>query len=199
MAEPTRGPMTRQAHTYSKAVASLDESRLPDGVVLTGLQTNHDDRGGFTEIWRREWETRIDPPQWNAVESGTGVLRGVHVHVRHDDYLVIVAGRAVVGMHDLRPWSPTEGTAAVVTLTPGAAGISIPSGVAHGFCFLEPSIHVYAVSHYFDPADELGCRFDDPALGIDWPVADPRISPRDDALGSLAELRDEYVARSAPS
>jgi dTDP-4-dehydrorhamnose 3,5-epimerase len=119
------------------------------------------------------------------------VLRGVHVHLRHDDYLVLFDGRATVGLADLRDDSPTSGAAACVELRGDApVGMTIPTGVAHGFLFHEPSLHVYAVSHYWDPADELGCRWDDPGLGIPWPDAEPLLSPRDAALGSLAELRD---------
>ena len=70
----------------------------------------------------------------------------------------------------------------------------IPVGVAHGFYFHEPSIHVYAVSHEFDPADELGCRWYDPTLEIAWPCTDPLISARDRELGSLSELRDVWHA-----
>ena len=109
--------------------------------------------------------------QWNAVWSEAGVLRGVHVHVRHDDYLTVPVGRASVGLRDLRRGSPTEGLTALVELgreQPGA--LVIPHGVAHGFYFHEPSLHVYAVSEYWDPADELACNWADPELGIEWPV-----------------------------
>lgn len=72
--------------------------------------------------------------------------------------------------------------------------LTIPHGVAHGFFFHEPSLHVYSVSEYWDLADELGCRWDDPALGIPWPDDDPVISARDAELGSLAELSVELSA-----
>ena len=167
---------------------------LPAGVVLTQLTEHADERGSFTELFRREWSTGIDPPQWNVVRSAAGVLRGVHLHRRHDDYLTLAAGRAVIGLHDLRAESETFGVSALLELQARDRAITIPHGVAHGFLFLEPSIHVYAVSHYFDPIDELGCRFDDPTLGLDWPIADPRVSPRDAGLPSrdhlLAELEE---------
>ncbi|MCH8346086.1 MAG: dTDP-4-dehydrorhamnose 3,5-epimerase family protein, partial [Chloroflexi bacterium] len=71
---------------------------LPAGVHLRPLQANEDDRGVFTEVFRKVWDTGVDPVQWNFVTSRAGVLRGVHVHVRHDDYLILVKGRASVGL-----------------------------------------------------------------------------------------------------
>lgn len=157
---------------------------------LRALTTHADDRGSFTELFRDEWGLPVAPVQWNAVHSAEGVLRGVHVHTRHADVLTVVAGRAAIGLHDLRPGSATEGRAAIVELTgDDMATIAMPPGVAHGFCFVEPSVHVYAVDRYWDVTDELGCRWDDPGLGIDWPIEEPLLSRRDADLGSLDELR----------
>ena len=171
---------------------------LPDGVSLMDLTPHTDDRGVFTELYRVSWDPGVSPVQWNAVRSQANVLRGVHAHYRHTDYLTVVAGRATIGLHDLRADSPTDGHGALVELdasTPKA--LVIPVGVAHGFYFHEPSIHVYAVSHEFDPADELGCRWDEPGLEIDWPCRAPVLSPRDEGLGSLTELRSAW--RGAPA
>jgi dTDP-4-dehydrorhamnose 3,5-epimerase len=163
---------------------------LPEGVRIVPLTPHADDRGVFTEIFRDEWDAGISPVQWNAVVSEAGVLRGVHAHHRHDDYLTLPVGRATIGLCDLRPGSPTDGLATCVTLSAGEpSGIVIPTGVAHGFLFHERSLHVYAVSHTWDVADELGCRWDDPELGIPWPHAPALISGRDAALGDLAALR----------
>jgi dTDP-4-dehydrorhamnose 3,5-epimerase len=167
---------------------------LPHDLGLHTLEPHHDDRGTFLELYREEWETVVAPIQWNAVHTNAGVLRGVHVHRCHDDYLVVVRGRATVGVQDLRRGSPTEGAAACVELSDElSTAISIPHGVAHGFYFQEPSTHIYSVSHYWDMADELGCRWDDPGLEIPWPQPEAQISPRDAALPSLdallAELR----------
>lgn len=168
---------------------------LPHDLLLTPLQPHRDDRGTFVELYREEWETRVEPIQWNLVHSEAGVLRGVHVHPRHDDYLTIVRGRATIGLRDLREGSPTEGAAACVELTElQPTAISIPHGVAHGFYFQEPSTHVYAVSHYWDMADELGCRWDDPALEIPWPQQHAHVSARDEALPPLDALLDEFNA-----
>lgn len=175
--------------TASVPPAQRDEN-LPEGVSVVELRGHPDDRGRFTEVFRREWDLGVDPVQWNVVRSEAGVLRGVHVHPRHDDYLTVLAGRATVGLRDLRPGSPTADRAATVELNgERPAAIVIPHGVAHGFYFHEPSLHAYAVSHYWDPDDELACRWDDPEVGIEWPEPPRLVSERDASAPPLAELR----------
>jgi dTDP-4-dehydrorhamnose 3,5-epimerase len=170
--------------------ASSPAAKLPAGVSILPLRMHEDERGVFTEIFRRHWDPGLDVVQWNLVRSEAAVLRGVHVHRHHADYLVVASGRATFGLLDLRPGSPTEGLAACCDLGGDAlAALVIPPGVAHGFLFHEPSLHVYAVTRYFDPSDELGCRWDDPELGIPWPFAPRLLSERDSALPGLAEVR----------
>lgn len=162
---------------------------LPVGTVLVPLEPHRDDRGVFTELYRAEWATGVEPVQWNAVRSEAGVLRGVHVHLRHEDYLTVPFGRAFVGIRDLRRGSPTEGLATTVELGPDRPGaLVIPRGVAHGFYFDEPSLHVYAVSEYWDSEDELGCHWADPDLAIPWPCSSPRLSERDEQSPPLSDL-----------
>ena len=163
---------------------------LPEGVEIRSLEPHDDDRGRFTEIHRDSWMSGDRPVQWNLVRSTEGVLRGVHVHRHHGDVLTVAAGQLVLGLVDLRSGTPERAT----TLTLDAEKpqlVSIPPGVAHGFWFPTASIHVYAVSDYFNPADELGCRWDDPGLGIPWSPDDARISDRDAALPPLARLLED--------
>jgi dTDP-4-dehydrorhamnose 3,5-epimerase len=175
---------------------SVVSARLPVGTRLQPLEAHADERGVFTELYRLEWDAGVTPVQWNAVRSEAGVLRGVHVHIRHDDYLTVPLGRASVGLRDLRLGSPTEGLATVVELGgEQPAALSIPHGVAHGFYFHEPSLHVYAVSEYWDPEDELACHWADPALEIPWPCSTARVSQRDAESPPLAAL----LARLEPS
>ena len=161
---------------------------LPPGVLLTRLEAHVDDRGSFTEVFRQAWPTGLEPVQWNVVSSAPGVLRGVHVHRRHCDFLLIVTGRASIGLRDLRPGAGDGGLVVEMSAAEPQA-LTIPPGVAHGFMFHEPSIHLYSTSEYFDATDELGCRWDDPALGIPWPAAQVQLSPRDRDLPTLAALR----------
>src|SRR5271156_3342706 len=116
---------------------------LPLDVKLVSLRPNHDSRGTLTELFRSEWFPEIDVVQWNLVHTERGVLRGVHVHRVHFDYLTVIAGHLDVGVCDRRGGCPTFRKGAVIPLDPGEA-VLIPPGVAHGFYSLEPSSHIYA-------------------------------------------------------
>src|SRR5437762_735619 len=129
---------------------------LPHGVQLQQLEMHADSRGSLTEVFRREWNAGMEPVQWNATHSATGVLRGVHVHLLHHDYVVLLHGRMSMGLKDLRTESPTSGMAAVLELSgERLQSVMIPPGVAHGFYLSEPSIYLYGVSHYWTMDDEL--------------------------------------------
>jgi dTDP-4-dehydrorhamnose 3,5-epimerase len=162
---------------------------LPDGVTLRPLELHGDERGGLAEIFRAAW---VDPiaVQWNLLRTSAGVMRGVRVHPVHTDHMVTLQGRSAVGLRDLRRRSPTEGMATLLEMDGDAmALLTIPPGVAHGFYFPAPALQIIGVSHYWDPADELGCRWDDPELAIPWPHIAPAVSLRDIALPSLRALR----------
>lgn len=181
---------TRSPHTAAFQPSAVPEaSPLPHGVVLRALAAHADDRGRIAEFYRAEWATGIAPVQWHLTVSEAGVMRGVHVHVHHDDYFVLVEGAAVLGLHDLRPGSPTAGCSALVDLREEEpATVLIPHGVAHGLLFMARSTYVIGTSHYYDLADELGCHWLDPSLGLTWPVRRAQLSARDAALPSLREV-----------
>ncbi len=167
---------------------------LPAGVAVRPLTSHVDDRGAFTEIFREEWDLGVGLVQWNAVRTAPGVLRGVHVHVLHADLLTVPMGHATIALRDLRTHSPTSGLATTVDLRGDAMGaIVIPPGVAHGFLFHEPSLHVYAVTHYWSHDDELGCHWADPGLEIRWPFEPAAISDRDALLPGLDELLEQLA------
>jgi dTDP-4-dehydrorhamnose 3,5-epimerase len=164
-------------------------ANLPAGVALRPITLYRDNRGAFAELFREMWGTGVQPKQWNLMDSEAEVVRGVHVHVKHDDYLVVVRGRALIGLSDLRRGSPTEGTAVLLDMNgDDPAGLTIPPGVAHGLYFPEPCLVMLAVSEYWDPEDELGCQWTDPALGIPWPVTTARLSDRDASSPPLSEV-----------
>lgn len=169
--------------------------KLPSQCVLRNLTTHSDHRGALTEIFRKEWQTGIEPVQWNFVHSQPNVLRGVHVHVLHTDYLICVGGIMVLALVDVRPESPTHGLSTTVMLRgTHLQAISIPTGVAHGFYFPEPSSLIYSVSHYWNMADEIGCRWDDPVLDLNWQVTDPELSQRDRTAGSAADMIATFLS-----
>ncbi len=164
-------------------------SGLPDGVRVHDLALHDDERGRFAEVFRASWGDEPTPVQWNLVRSDADVLRGVHVHRRHADWLCVVSGTLTLGLHDVRPGSTTVTASAMIELSGDEwRMVYIPAGVAHGFYFPEPTVHLYGVSHYWDPADELACRWDDPRLGLSWPCDRPLLSPRDRSAGGFDEL-----------
>ena len=113
----------------------------------------------------------------------------MHVHLDRDDYIVMLQGRMMLGLKDLRGRSPSFWRTTLVQLdteTPQAA--IIPVGVLHGFYFPEGSVHVYGLSEYWSPDTDIGCRWDDPDLGLPWPCDEPMVIERDLQLGSLRAL-----------
>ena len=162
---------------------------LPPGVRVIPLTTHKDARGGFTEVFRNSFIPTTAPCQWNLVYSQANVLRGVHLHITHADYLILASGSCLFFLFDCRSDSPMKFQPSTVNAKGHAPfGLYIPPGVAHGFYFYEPSLHVYGVDHYWDTADELGVRFDDPGLKFEWPCSAPHLSERDLGLPSLQDL-----------
>jgi dTDP-4-dehydrorhamnose 3,5-epimerase len=190
-------------------VTQLDRpSSALSGVRYGAVARHADARGSFRELWRASDYPAggIDPGlagidgarfvQANLSSSAAGVLRGLHYHRRQLDRWIVANGAAFVALVDVRPVARAEGPAAVETriLHPDE-WVEIPAGVAHGFLALEPLDLVYLVTAEFDDSDELGFAWDDPAVGVPWPVpigatADgrPIVSERDRTNPSLAEL-----------
>ncbi len=166
-------------------------------VVIRPLGSHPDERGELTEVFRNEWNLGDNPVQWNIVMSRPGVLRGVHCHWRHTDVLNVISGELILGIIDLRPGSPTESRSELHRIPALSAVVAIPVGVAHGFYFEQPTCMAYGVSTYWSVDDELGCRWNDPDLGIDWPCTAPTLSERDQSAGSLASLRTAIATAAA--
>ncbi len=167
---------------------------LPIGVDLKSLQTHADARGNFTEIFREEWRDTPAPVQWNLSANRPNVLRGVHVHARHWDYLCVVAGELTIGLHDMRPGGPTRGQGAMLRLTSDRLTmVAIPPGVAHGFYSPGHSTYVIGASRYYDPADHRRCRWDCPELKFDWPCTAPDLSTADRAAPGYGELTETFL------
>jgi len=170
---------------------SLTRQRRPiSGVKLHELVQNDDARGSFTEFYRAMWIDGPPSAQFNLVRSNPKTLRGIHVHVRHWDYLVVVQGVMHLCVGDLRTSSSTFGAWDAIVLDssrPQAA--VIPPGVAHGFYFPQSCTHLYGISEYWCPEEEMGCHWADPSLKLGWNVdAQPILSARDSSLGSLKNL-----------
>lgn len=180
--------MTLHAIPTARAVSN-DNIPVPLGFKLRARPTHLDERGGLTELFREEWELGPKAHQWNMVRSHANVLRGVHAHRDHVDYLAMTSGEMVLGLHDLRPDSPTHRLSVTLRLQSDDIHLAvIPVGVAHGFYFPELSCLVYGVTSGFDGTDEFGCHWADAALGLEWPCESPLLSERDRTAGSYAGM-----------
>jgi dTDP-4-dehydrorhamnose 3,5-epimerase len=173
------------------------------GLELLDLPVERDERGSLVELCRNAWIDGDHPVQWNAVTNRPGALRGVHWHNGHVDYLAPAHGRVLVAAVDLRMGSPSEGEALLVELdATRPQALIVPAGVGHGFYSADASVLMYGVSSYWDPEDELGVRWDDPALHIPWPPesAQAVVSARDASFPPLAEAgeRPRWIARGRP-
>jgi dTDP-4-dehydrorhamnose 3,5-epimerase len=118
------------------------------------------------------------------------VLRGLHFHRRQADYWCVLAGRAFVGLFDLRERSPTARRKAELSTDAASelVGLCLPPGVAHGFYAETEVLLQYLVDVTFTGDDEFGLAWNDPAVGIEWPADQPVLSARDRANPRLAEV-----------
>lgn len=166
-----------------------------NGVKVRTLKPREDDRGVFLEIFREEWQVGCAPVQWNVVHSKANVLRGVHVHAEHTDYLVLISGKMLMGLHDLRPEQEKLRRSEIISLDADyPLAITIPPGVCHGFYFLENSVQAHAVSSSWNLHDELGCRFDEPELRLDWPTKTPLMSKQDEVASTYQDMTNQFIS-----
>jgi dTDP-4-dehydrorhamnose 3,5-epimerase len=173
-----------------------------DGVTIRSLSPQRDGRGELVELCRHVWVEPDVPVQWNLVVNRARVVRGIHWHELHTDYIAPVFGSVVAALVDLRPGSPSELESQLVELDAGAPELlTIPAGVGHGFYSEGESGVLYAVTRYWDPSDEFGVRWDDPALGIAWPegAAEATVSERDRDMPPLAAAPPRAAWRGQPS
>jgi dTDP-4-dehydrorhamnose 3,5-epimerase len=176
-------------------VPTVIETRL-DGLVLVEPETHGDARGFLVETFRADdWSAAgigADFIQDNHSRSSRGVLRGMHFQRDPGQAkLIRCATGAIFDVAvDIRPDSPTFGKWEGHELSEeNHRQLFIPVGFAHGFCVLSETADViYKLSAYYDPAHEAGFAWDDPAVGIEWPIADPQVSERDASAPHLSEL-----------
>ena len=165
------------------------------GVLLLEPDVFRDPRGHFLETFheRKYRETGIPYSfvQDNQSRSGRRTLRGLHAQLRRPQgkLIRVLQGEIFDVAVDIRPGSPTFGKWVGARLTEeGFRQMFIPPGFAHGFCVLSDIAEVeYKCSDFYDRADEIGARWD--SAGIEWPIKDPLLSPKDAALPTLLELR----------
>ena len=167
---------------------STFETTSLSGVVIIVPNVFGDARGFLMETYKRsEFEAAGLPVtlvQENHSQSAAGTLRGLHYQrePKAQGKLVrVVRGEVFDVAVDIRTGSPTLGRWIGVTLSAeNRKSIYIPPGFAHGFCVTSPEAEViYKTTEEYAPELEFGIRWDDPALGIAWPIASPTLSERD--------------------
>jgi dTDP-4-dehydrorhamnose 3,5-epimerase len=169
-------------------MATVTPSEQIEGVHVVTPTVHGDERGYFVETYRREWIPKgREMIQGNRGDRVAGCLVGLHYHLHQADYWYVPHGHARVVLHDLRRGSATDGNTLCLDLGEvdggpnNHLGVYIPPGVAHGFASLSDMTITYLVDGYYNPADELGVAWDDPAIAADWGLDDPILSARDQA------------------
>jgi len=174
------------------------ETRL-EGLVLVEPAVFPDSRGFFLETYRRDdyRELGIDVEfvQDNHSRSQRGAIRAFHFQLEPGQAKLVRAARGTVYdvAIDLRRDSPTYRQHEAFELSDSNnRQLFVPVGFAHGFCVTSDMADVtYKVSNYYDAASERGIAFDDPELGVEWPVDEPLVSDRDRANPRLREIEDQ--------
>lgn len=169
-----------------------------DGLVRLAPDVHGDERGFFVETFRVDelagLGIRDEFVQDNHARSGRGTLRGLHFQTGLGQAKLVRAVRGAIldVVVDIRKSSPTFGRHEAVPLDDVEHHqLYVPVGFAHGYVVLSDLADVcYKVTSYYDPKAERGIAWDDPAIGINWPLSDPILSARDKALPSLSEIRD---------
>jgi dTDP-4-dehydrorhamnose 3,5-epimerase len=174
------------------------ETRI-EGLVLVEPRVIADDRGFFFETFRADEYAAlgIDVPfvQDNHSRSVRGTVRALHFQVEPGQAKLVRAARGEIWdvAVDLRHDSSTFGQYEAFELTDvNARQLFVPVGFAHGFCVTSETADVtYKVSSYYYGPTERGIAFDDPAIGIPWPVSTPLVSDRDRSNPALEEIAPE--------
>ena len=174
-------------------------TEIPD-VLLVEPRVFGDDRGFFYESWNRRALAAagldVDFVQDNHSRSTRGVLRGLHYQVRHAQgkLVRVVAGEVYDVAVDLRRGSPTFGRHVAMTLSAeNRRMLWVPPGFAHGFCVTSDSAEfLYKTTDYWHAEHERTLLWNDPALGIAWPVDAPVLAAKD-AAGTPLARADTYA------
>lgn len=175
----------------------VEATSLP-GVLVVKVDVHGDERGFFMETWNaRDFAAAgIDATfvQDNFSRSTRHTLRGLHYQVEHAQgkLVRVFEGEVFDVAVDVRRSSPTFGRwVGHVLSADNREALWVPPGFAHGFLALSDSVGLaYKCTDYYAPEDERVIRWDDPDLGIDWPLpkgAEPILSSRDAAAASLRD------------
>lgn len=173
------------------------ETEVP-GALIIEPDVHGDARGFFLETWNhgRYAQTGIDPlfVQSNVSRSQGKVLRGLHFQNPHPQgkLVYVLEGEVFDVAVDIRAGSPTFGQWAGVTLSAGNfRQFYVPEGFAHGFCVMsETALFAYHCTEIYRPEHEQVLRWNDPAIGVRWPLDQPSLSSKDAHAPDLKALQE---------
>jgi len=167
-----------------------------NGVVIIEPKVFGDDRGFFLETfqaerYREQAGIDLEFVQDNHSRSQRGVLRGLHFQINKPQgkLVRVVRGEVYDVAVDINPESNTFGQYVGVHLSEdNKRQLWVPPGYAHGFVVLsETADFEYKCTDYYDPTDEGSIIWNDPQVGIEWPVSEPTLSTKDAAATTLAQ------------
>ena len=172
-----------------------------DGCLVIEPKVHGDARGFFYESFNanRFAEAGLDLRfvQTNVSRSEQGVLRGLHYQWPNPQgkLVSVLEGEVYDVAVDIRAGSPTFGQwAAAVLSAENKRHFWVPEGFAHGFAVIGgPATFVYQCTAHYDGAADAGIRWDDPALAIDWPLARPSLSDKDQKAPLLQDVAAEKL------
>jgi dTDP-4-dehydrorhamnose 3,5-epimerase len=181
---------------------NIIKTSLP-GVLIIEPKVFGDDRGFFQETYHEKRYQEIGIPerfvQDNHSYSGRGVLRGLHYQLKHPQgkLVRVTSGEVFDVTVDIRVGSPTFGQWHGVTLTAkNHRQFYVPPGFAHGFVVLsETADFLYKCTDYYHPQDEGAVIWNDPAIGIEWPLTEVSLSQKDSTALCLADISAEQLPK----
>jgi dTDP-4-dehydrorhamnose 3,5-epimerase len=167
------------------------------GVVIVEPEVHSDDRGLLLESYHagkyREGGIRATFVQDNHSSSRKGTLRGLHGQSPHPQgkLVRVLEGEIFDVLVDIRRGSPAYGKFVTANLSSeNFRQIYAPPGLIHGFVVLSESAQVaYKCTDFYHPKSTFGVAWNDPELGIPWPVDEPTLSPKDAAAPLLSEVQ----------
>lgn len=188
-------------------MGAFSVTRLPlEGALVIAPKVFRDDRGFFFESYQKtdfgQLGIREEFVQDNQSCSRKGVVRGLHFQTAcaQGKLVRVVRGSVYDALVDIRRGSPTYGRSFGIRLDSSAEKmVYVPVGFAHGFVALvDRSVVQYKTTDYYHPEYEAGIRWNDPYLGISWPLKDngidrPLISEKDAALPLLTDISSPYT------
>lgn len=177
-------------------------ARLP-GLLVIEPVVHGDDRGFFMESYSRDRYAEAGLPsefvQDNVSLSSRGALRGLHLQHPSDQgkLCFVLDGEVFDVAVDVRVGSPTFGRWEGVTLSSqNKRQLYIPPGFAHGFCVVsERVLFAYKCTDFYSPQHEIGIAWDDPEIGIAWPIQSPQLSAKDRQNRRLRDIPVETLPR----